>query len=269
MAIQAGEPDSEDVTFDGETVGVRPGPLHRADPAQVTAALVALARFGPFFAVHLDQPDNAALPVAERISSAAGRLGTQDRRVAASILFQGMAARLWSPVLGCLATAGIVPDLPALLQWQLRADGTAEPCVPHPGGWIATEDARDIAALVERIVIRDLLQPLAEEFRAEQPLARGLLWGNVASALVGTLRVLQRGNADDPLTVAVVLRLLDTPPLAGTATLGTSGTLDDFRRRSCCLYYRLPDGGRCGDCALDHTPDILHRTITPPRRRTR
>ncbi|MGH8921097.1 MAG: hypothetical protein ACRD0H_22655, partial [Actinomycetes bacterium] len=59
---------------------VRPGQLRRADPAQVTAALVALARFGPFFAVHLDQPDNTALPMAERISSAAGRLGTQDRR---------------------------------------------------------------------------------------------------------------------------------------------------------------------------------------------
>ncbi|HEV7450976.1 MAG TPA: hypothetical protein VGO16_06235 [Pseudonocardiaceae bacterium] len=78
---------------------VRPGPLRRADPVEVTAALVALARFGPFFAVHLDQPDNAALSVAERISSAARRLGTQDRRVAASILFQawrrGSGHRYW------------------------------------------------------------------------------------------------------------------------------------------------------------------------------
>ena len=23
-----------------------------------------------------------------------------------------------------------------------------------------------------------------------------------------------------------------------------------FVRRSCCLYYRLPAGGKCGDCAL-------------------
>ncbi|MGH3751249.1 MAG: (2Fe-2S)-binding protein [Pseudonocardiaceae bacterium] len=245
---------------------VAPGPLRRADPADVTPALVALARFGPFFAVHLEQPDNAALPVAERISSAAGRLGTQDRRVAASILFQGMAARLWSPVLGCLATAGIVPDLPTPLQWQLRADGGVEPCVPHPGGWIATEDADDVAALIERIVIRNVLQPLAEQLRAEQPIARGLLWGNVTSALIGTLRVLQRGAVDNPATIAVVLRLLDAAPLATTADLGASGTLDDFRRRSCCLYYRIPDGGRCGDCALDRTPDILHRTITQPRR---
>ncbi|MGQ0772871.1 MAG: (2Fe-2S)-binding protein [Pseudonocardiales bacterium] len=244
--------------------------MRRADPADVTAALVALASFGPFFAVHLGQPDNASLSVAERISSAAGRLGTQDGRVAASILFQGMAARLWSPVLGCLATVGIVPDLPAPMQWQLRADGGIEPCIPDPGGWIATEDAREVAALVERIAIRNVLQPLAEELRAEQPIALGLLWGNVASALAGTLRVLQRGvvddhgaanpGVDDPLTMAVVLRLLEVPPLAGTATLGASGTLDEFRRRSCCLYYRLPDGGLCGDCGLDRTPDIRHRT---------
>jgi ferric iron reductase protein FhuF len=24
----------------------------------------------------------------------------------------------------------------------------------------------------------------------------------------------------------------------------------DFLRNSCCLYYRLPDGGLCGDCVL-------------------
>lgn len=248
---------------------VRPGPLRRADPAEVTAALAQLTRFGPFFAVHLDQPDNAALSVAEQINSAAGRLGTQDRRVAASILFEGMAARLWSPVLGCLAIVGIVPDLPAPVQWQLRDDSGMQPCVPHPGGWIATEDADEVAALVEHVVIRQVLQPLAAQLRAEQPIARGLLWGNVASALVGTLRVLQLGDADDSLTTAVVLRLLDAPPLAGTATLGASGRLDEFRRRSCCLYYRILDGGLCGDCALDRTPDILHRTITRPRRRVR
>jgi ferric iron reductase protein FhuF len=275
--------DIKDLTFDGETVGcqlratpiglaglagtVRLEPLRRANPVEVTAALAQLTRFGPFFAVHLDQPDNAAPSMAERIRSAAGRLGTQDRRAAASILFQDMAARLWSPVLGCLATVGIVPDLPAPTQWQLRDDGGVQPCIPHPGGWIATEDADEVAELVERIVIRNVLRPLAEAFRAEQPIARGLLWGNVASALVGSLRVLQRGavdcTVDDPLTTAVVLRLLDTPLMAGTAALGASGKLDEFRRRSCCLYYRIPNGGRCGDCALDRTPMATARSATP------
>jgi hypothetical protein len=138
-----------------------------------------------------------------------------------------MAARLWSPVLGCLATVRIVPNLPAPTQWQLRDDRRVQPCVPHPGGWIATEDADDVAALVKRIMIRNVLQPLAEEFRAEQPIARGLLWGNVAS----------------------------------------TGKLDDFRRRSCCLYYWIPGGGRCGDCALDCAldcaPTATVRSATP------
>jgi hypothetical protein len=72
-------------------------------------------------------------------------------------------------------------------------------------------------------MIRNVLQPLTEEFRAEQPIARGLLWGNVAS----------------------------------------TGKLDDFRRRSCCLYYRIPGGGRCGDCALDRAPTATVRSATP------
>jgi hypothetical protein len=38
--------------------------------------------------MHLERPDNAAPPAAEQISSVASRLGTQDRRVAASLLLK-------------------------------------------------------------------------------------------------------------------------------------------------------------------------------------
>ncbi|MGW4250864.1 (2Fe-2S)-binding protein, partial [Streptomyces californicus] len=27
-----------------------------------------------------------------------------------------------------------------------------------------------------------------------------------------------------------------------------------FRRRSCCLYWRCPGGGLCGDCVFDSAP---------------
>ena len=37
-------------------------------------------------------------------------------------------------------------------------------------------------------------------------------------------------------------------PLSDTGTLGPDG--EGFRRRSCCLYYRVPGGGLCGDCVL-------------------
>ncbi|MGB3523980.1 MAG: (2Fe-2S)-binding protein, partial [Mycobacterium sp.] len=33
-----------------------------------------------------------------------------------------------------------------------------------------------------------------------------------------------------------------------------SGT--DYRRASCCLFYRTPGGGLCGDCALTHKPQV-------------
>ncbi|MEU1022927.1 (2Fe-2S)-binding protein, partial [Streptomyces sp. NPDC005904] len=38
--------------------------------------------------------------------------------------------------------------------------------------------------------------------------------------------------------------------------LRTTGTLDPaaFRRRSCCLYYRCPGGGVCGDCCFERPP---------------
>ncbi|MFK4144838.1 (2Fe-2S)-binding protein [Streptomyces sp. NPDC004065] len=43
-------------------------------------------------------------------------------------------------------------------------------------------------------------------------------------------------------------------PLPGTPSPlpGTPGTV--FRRRSCCLYYRVPGGGICGDCCFTRAP---------------
>lgn len=29
-----------------------------------------------------------------------------------------------------------------------------------------------------------------------------------------------------------------------------------FRRTSCCLFYRMPGAGVCGDCVLDEAPPI-------------
>ncbi|WP_057136207.1 (2Fe-2S)-binding protein [Mycobacterium tuberculosis] len=45
-----------------------------------------------------------------------------------------------------------------------------------------------------------------------------------------------------------------TDDLLNTANLAGSGVLTGpdltFRRRSCCLFYRVPAGGKCGDCPL-------------------
>ncbi len=47
--------------------------------------------------------------------------------------------------------------------------------------------------------------------------------------------------------------------LAGAVTFGDTG----YRRSSCCLYYRTPNGGLCGDCVFTHMPGTLGRKDAP------
>ena len=216
----------------------------------VDAALAEVARVGPFFAMDTD-PDIAEHPLWRPFTSLCGRalpdqiaavrirLGTDEPRVAASLLFQGIAGRLWSPVLAVAALHGVVPDLdPARLYWRAMSPGPVLLAAPGAGGLPAD------ASAVRHVVVERHLRPLVEAVRAVTPVAEGLLWGNAASALTGALAVLARARPG--AGTRLVGELLDLPPLRGTGTLGPAG----FRRRSCCLYYRVPGGGLCGDCAL-------------------
>ncbi|WP_297795301.1 (2Fe-2S)-binding protein, partial [Mycobacterium sp.] len=45
--------------------------------------------------------------------------------------------------------------------------------------------------------------------------------------------------------------LLDTGVLAGSGVI--TGPQLGLRRRSCCLFYRLPGGSLCDDCVLRPT----------------
>ncbi|ETB50192.1 hypothetical protein O974_04420, partial [Mycobacterium avium 11-0986] len=49
--------------------------------------------------------------------------------------------------------------------------------------------------------------------------------------------------------VETTLALLDTGIMSGAGAV--TGPPLDFRRASCCLFYRLPGGSVCGDCVLD------------------
>jgi hypothetical protein len=217
------------------------------------AALADVARVGPFFSLDTG-PDIADHPLwrpftalceralPDQIAAVRARLGTSEPRVAASLLFQGIAGRLWSPVLAVAVEHGVVPDLdPARTYWRAASPGPILLAAPSAG------ELRADAAAVHRVVIDRHLCPLVAAVRAVTPVAPGLLWGNAASALAGALTVLAR---DRPATSGpggrFVEELLDLPPLHGTGTFGPLG----FRRRSCCLYYRVPGGALCGDCAL-------------------
>ncbi len=91
------------------------------------------------------------------------------------------------------------------------------------------------------------MEPLEAGLRVK--LAPGLLSGNIASALVGAAQALLAVRPDlRQSIVGVTHSLLDTGRLAGSGTI-IGGDLG-FQRRSCCLFYRIPDGGTCGDCPL-------------------
>lgn len=246
-------------------------------PGDVDAALRRAARVGPYFAISVGPRAPGAippwLPVAElydpngsgglsmAIDTVADRLHTRERRVAASLFFQGYAGRLWSPVVACLAADEIVPELdPKQLSWRYPPDEPVALQASAVRGSLVPAGAdrlRIAAELAFRSVVTSHLQPLTVAVRREVKIAEPLLWGNAASALVGAVEVLawQEKDAQDP-TVAraargVLTLLLDTGVLrqTGRLTIGRRGRLF-FTRRSCCLYYRAPGGGLCGDCPL-------------------
>ncbi|PSM40477.1 ferric iron reductase [Streptomyces dioscori] len=195
--------------------------------------------------------DEAADPLGFRVRKVVRLLAAPEVRVGVSVAQQGLAARLWSVALGAAVLYGRVPDLdPRLLHWD--ADGSAPDDL-----WLSRVRALPgDAATIRRLVHHGHLEPLAAALRARHPVAEGLLWGNAASALASTARLLDgwaaaHGRTDVRDRVrALAAELLGHPDLRDT------GTLDGiaFRRRSCCLYYRVPGGGVCGDCCFRRTP---------------
>ncbi|MFH8798636.1 (2Fe-2S)-binding protein [Streptomyces sp. NPDC017936] len=222
--------------------------LRTASPAagEPPVALPTLAR------TYAHEPSSVhGDPLGSRIRKVAGALRAPEARIAASVAHQGLAARLWSVALGCAALYGALPDLdPRLLRWD--PDGSAPDDL-----WLTEVRARpgDAAALAEA-VLHGHLEPLAGALRGRRPLAPGLLRGNAASALAGAARQLDRwarehGRADvRARSHALTAELFTHPLLAGAGTF--AGTA--FRRRSCCLYYRVPGGGVCGDCCFVRPP---------------
>jgi hypothetical protein len=225
-----------------------------ADPDLVRGALADAARAGPYFALSVGGDGRQWRPAAAMyadglaglIARTAAQLGLTEARVAASTVQLGYAARLWSPVAGCVLLHGVVPDLSGL------RTGASEPMrlnLPEPRGWQAGDEA-ELAALAYRMVVTGHLEPLAAALPAK--VAPGLLRGNCAAAMTGALRVLactRPGLARPARELAE--RLLATGLLRGTGELTGPGL--EFLRRSCCLFYRVPNGGLCSDCPL-HDP---------------
>ncbi|MGW4566776.1 (2Fe-2S)-binding protein [Streptomyces sp. NPDC004561] len=196
-------------------------------------------------------PEVPGSALTTRVMAVAARLHAPEPRVSASISHQGLAARLWSTALGCAVLYGRLPDLdPRLLRWDPTASAPDDL-------WLTEVRARpgDAAALAGA-VLHGHLEPLGEALRVRYGIAAGLLWGNAGSALAGAARELDRwarahGRTDAAERArALTGELFEHPLLRATGT--RTGTA--FRRRSCCLYYRVPGGGVCGDCCFIRPP---------------
>jgi hypothetical protein len=204
--------------------------------------LAEIATIGGYFAMTAGRPGSSdAVSLAElqsggealgrAVAFVGGRLSTGDQRVAASIFFQGLAARLWSPVAAAHVLGAGIGFAPARTWWH-PTDG----CGTDDPGHGSVDD-----------VWPELLGPLATTIRSQVGLSAHILRGNAASALVGSLAVLGRTRPELARSCGELARAqLATGPLAGTGDFHD----DRFVRRSCCLYYRVPGGGLCGDCVL-------------------
>jgi hypothetical protein len=215
--------------------------------ARVLATLRQARGISPFFVLDVGRPDetwssgesllDGSPSLARTLDAIGERYRTAERRVAGSLFFLSYTARLLCPTVAAHVLGGAVPDIrPANLWWRYSpADGLqvrlAEP-ISGPGAVEA-------------------MAPVVDAVRRECGVAAGLLWGNAVSSMAGGLRTVARtGTASVEECLAVGAELFAEAPLLGAGEFVEFPGEVAFRRRSCCLYYRLDGGGTCGDCPL-------------------
>jgi ferric iron reductase protein FhuF len=148
---------------------------------------------------------------------------------------------------------------PDLLLWRDQLDNPVPLGLTRPTGHRFEHPDPLAAALVEQAV-QPTMTPLIEATRQVVPISPHVLWGNVASALAGAIPAMRQNHSDAAQTARHLVRhLLQQPPLEETGSFEANGT---FRRRSCCLFYRLPGGGYCGDCVLVD-PSVSSTRVSP------
>lgn len=216
-----------------------------------------LAAIGPYFALGVTgadsqgwYPASALIEDADHLGQAidyvAGRLGTTQRWIAASVFYQGWAARLTSIYAGSAAVAGAVPDLRAgLLSYRPRRSGPVD---------LSLERVQPLTTEVGWQYLHDgHLAPLAAAIRGQVRIGGYLLRGNAAAALAGALSVLAQAR-QEPLDVLIGRSWAQPADVApcGRWVPGADGPC--YARTTCCGYELLDNGGRCGDCSLNWRP---------------
>jgi iron complex transport system ATP-binding protein len=227
----------------------------RFDPAAI-AALDEIRDVSGYFAVGTGPLNDGWRPVgrlyddtallAEVVGRVKARMNVTEQRVAASTFFLGFAARLWSIGVGTVAGYRLLVDLPAEQLLFREIDGQVALHLEHP----VTQQRDDLRCALADMVLDTHLTPLAVALRRLSPISERLLEGNSASALLGAARVFDRHRATTS-GWRLARSICTDPRLSAAVRFDDS----EYRRNSCCLYYRTPDGGLCGDCALDRVPE--------------
>ena len=233
-------------------------------PAAAPRLLADLAALGPYFAVDVHRPGSPPLPpwqplgelvsspgalavrigeVRERLAAAGCPPGSVEFRVAASIAQLGLCARLLSPALGAAAAGRALPVDTAQARWIPALGGPFRLSLPDTA-LTAEAGTATTAAL--------LAGPITQIVRAVEAMAVSprVLWGNVASAVNGAATMIAAARPDLASSAArAAAILLGQPVLSGTYQ---ASPLTGFRRRNCCLIYRLSPSAPayCGDCVL-------------------
>jgi hypothetical protein len=189
--------------------------------------------------------------------------GAIPERVVASIVFLGLASRLLSAPLAAASVAGALPaPMPEDMWWRPAESGPIPIAVrDQPATGCAERDAETVADGMTRSAVHGLVEPVLTAVRTRFAVSPQVLWGNVASALGGAAGMIaDAAPARAARSAAIVDAMLRRPPLAGTARLVRPDPARNrwfLVRHNCCLYYRIPGGGYCGDCVL--TPDQVRR----------
>jgi hypothetical protein len=240
--------------------------------------LSEISGLGPFFAVK-EHPTAAPLlrswrPLAELVTDPAAmparidavrsalasggradpveqRADLVERRVAASAVLLGLAARLLSPALAAAVIGGELLDLDlARLRWRPEVGAAFRLSLPAGGNRPGPERIEALAGRLATDVLAGPIRQLVAAVRAACSLSPLVAWGNAGSALNGAAIVIGQQRPElAGRTYRLTAAVLALAPLGMTDPVAGPG----FRRTSCCLLYRAASGGRgavCADCVL-------------------
>jgi hypothetical protein len=140
-----------------------------------------------------------------------------------------------APTIGAAALGlGRLAGSPGDLWWQDQLGG------PFPLSMVGPGSASFPGSMVDLITTAT-----ADRFRV----APRVLWGNVASAANSAARLVAAARPDLAAAARDAANAVLADPRVEDGQLRSGPS---FRRRSCCLIYRLSDtpGAVCGDCVL-------------------